>query len=841
MRRALRLLFAADAAEAAGAARIWLAAPGPVWRRRVRRAARAAGLALLVSTGALFAVAAMRARFKTPAPTMLLLDRRGRFLAAVGDGRGAEYGYWPIAELPPRVVAATLALEDRRFWSHPGVDPTALLRALKQNLRSGRRVSGASTIAMQLARLQNPEPRTYVRKTIEAMTAVLLTARYGREAVLAQYLRLVPYGNGIRGIGYAARRYLEKPVEDLSWAEIAFLSALPQAPSRMNPFEPDGRRAAVARGRRILRALLRKNVISREEYGLATAQIRELRIPEPGERPERALHAILRLEGLVKAPAVRKGLAARPIVTTTLDLDLQNEAASAVAAAIDRWKDAGATASAAILVERQTGKVRAWVGSPGYFRKAGAIDYTRVPRSPGSALKPFLYAQALERGLITPATILDDLERGAGGITNADDLYLGPLLPRVALANSRNVPAAGLLARIGLDEGAGFLRDLGLHDGSVPAERFGLGLAIGGMPVTLENLVRAYTSLAGDGRLRDLVWLEGRAPEPGRRVLSEDTARVVTLFLADPMARLPSFPRMGATEYPFPVAVKTGTSSNYRDAWTVAWSGRWLLGVWVGHPDFRSMNRLTGYRSAAHLARDILAKLHPAEMQGFEDLSFPPPRGWESERICAISGRRATAACDRAALEWFRPGTQPREDCPVHVRIAVDRRTGARATPRTPRGDVEIRTFAALPPRYAAWAEAAGLPRAPSAPGAEAEEVRALFGTAPTPYPAASARKKRSIGPGNANVEPVLRITSPARGMRLLRDPETPEALSTLALSAVADPPAKQVVWYVDGQPFVVAEYPFSARWPLSPGEHTFQVKLPYRDIASPPVRVAVQ
>ena len=802
------------------------------WRRRLWRTARFCALGFALLGAGIVVAAARRARFTAPEPTLLLQDRHGRFLGAVGAGKDGDYGYWPVEKLPPRVVAATLALEDRRFWKHPGVDPVAVMRAVKQNVRSGRRLSGASTIAMQLARLQRPESRSYLHKAVEAVTGLFLVARYGREAVLMQYLRVVPYGNGIRGISYAARRYLDKPVEDLSWAEIAFLSALPQAPSRMNPFEPRGRQAAVARARRILRSLRKSNIVSREEYDLAMAQIRELRIPDPGERPEAALHAILRLKALVTEPARRAALASRPIVVTTLDLDLQRDAARAVAYAVEHWKDSGAAASAAILIERETGKVRAWVGSPGYFRKAGAIDYTRVPRSPGSTLKPFLYAQALERGDITPATILDDLERGAGGITNADDLFLGPLLPRVALANSRNVPAADLLNRIGLDEGAAFLRDLGLHDGAVPASRFGLGLAIGGMPVTLERLVRAYTALAGDGRVRELVWLEEEQTAAPRRVLSEETARLITLFLADPMARLPSFVRMGATEYPFAVAVKTGTSSNYRDAWTVAWSGRWLLGVWVGHPDVRPMNRLTGYRSAAMLARDILARLHAGQMQGLEDLSFPPPRGYRPERICALSGRLATAACDRVFLEWFRPGSDPHESCAVHVRLAVDRRTGQPASRRTPREQVEVRTLAALEPKYAAWAQAAGLPRVSS-------EGRALFAASESPYPA--ARQRRPSAALATAASGTLKITSPPNGLRLLRDPETPASLATLALAAVANPPARQVLWFVDGRPFSLADYPYSARWTLTPGDHTFQARLPYSDVASPPVRVTVQ
>ena len=210
-------------------------------------------------------------------------------------------------------------------------------------------------------------------------------------------------------------------------------------------------------------------------------------------------------------------------------------------------------------------------------------------RSPGSTLKPFLVAHALDRGVITPSTILDDIERGPGGIGNADDAFLGPMLPRSALANSRNVPAAQLVARLGVDETYGYLGELKLHDGREPARRYGLGLAIGGLPTTLERLVRAYTTVARDGRMVELRW---RLDDPlvERRVMSEEAARLVTLFLSDPQARLPAFPRGGALEYPFGAAIKTGTSSRFRNAWAVGWTSRHLVGAWVGDPAYCPMN-----------------------------------------------------------------------------------------------------------------------------------------------------------------------------------------------------------------------------------------------------------
>ncbi len=581
-------------------------------RRRGRQLVVAGVAALALFTLAILATGLSRATLDAPDPTVLLRDRHGRFLGETGGDDATGHGYWPVAELPPRVVAATLAAEDRRFWRHPGVDARAVLRAVWQNVSSGEQVSGASTVAMQVARMQRPGKRTYLRKATEAVSALALTRRHGRAAVLRHYLRRVPYGNQIHGIAYAARRYLDKPVADLSWAEVAFLAAIPQAPARANPFTSRGRRRAAERGRWILDQLLASGELSASEHELAVEQIRELRVPYRTRRPEDAMHAVLALARTFEKPEHLAAIADHPVVTTTLDLDLQREVSWMVFQRLWQWQDRGAGNAAVIVLDRETREVLAWVGSAGYFddARAGAIDYARVPRSSGSTLKPFLYAQALERGTLTPATVLDDLGRGAGGIGNADGRFLGPLLPRVALANSRNVPAADLLARLGLDQGYGFFRRLGLHDDAVPAHRYGLGLAIGGLPVTLEQLVRAYTVLAGDGRLGELVWYRRQGVAPPRRLISEDVARHLSLFLSDPMARLPSFPRMGHLEYPFPVAVKTGTSSRYHDAWTVAYSRRLLVGAWVGHPDHRPMAGLSGYRSAARLVRDVLIHLH---------------------------------------------------------------------------------------------------------------------------------------------------------------------------------------------------------------------------------------
>jgi len=715
--------------------------------------------------------------------------------------------------MPDRVALATLAAEDARFSLHPGIDPHAVARAAWRNLQKGKRRSGASTIAMQVARMQNPGSRTYLRKILEAATGLVLTRRYGREAVLRHYLVLAPYGNRIHGITYAARRYLDKPVEDLSWAEIAFLSGIPKSPAAMNPYLPDGRARAKKRGQWILDRLYAQARLTKAEYQAAVAELTDLQVMLPVNRPTDSLHALLRLEQQVRKAQTTRSFSP-PMINTTLDLDLQSEVTWMVFKALKQWDREGARNAAVIVIDSRNGEVLAWVGSRNYFdnQHAGAIDYTSVLRSPGSALKPFLYALALDRGVIRADTVLDDIERGAGAIANADGRFLGPLLPRVALANSRNVPAANLLDQVGPESGYDFLGRLGLHDYEEPARRYGLGLAIGGLPVTLEQLVRAYTVLARGGLYADLVWYRGQPHSEPRRVFSEETVRQIDLFLSDPMARLPSFARMGAMEYPFPVAVKTGTSSRFRDAWAVAFSTRVLVGVWVGDPDFQPMHGLAGFNSAAELTKSVLTYLHQDQLGGLEDWSFPPPRGYQSARLCALTGKLANAVCPDATVEWFAEGEEPFERCAAHIQLPVDVRTGSPASLTTPASCVEVRTFVDLPPRYAEWMRSQGLALPPAL------------------EPAFSSRP-----------EVHLRITSPSQGLRLLRDPETPADKETIALKLVAEPSVPQILWYVDGEAFQLADYPYTARWPIKPGEHRIQAQIPLTDIRSTAVRVLVE
>jgi penicillin-binding protein 1C len=606
-----------------------------------------------------------RSTFIDPRPTTILADRHGAFLGQIGES-GLGYGYWPVEQVPQRVSAAILALEDHRFWDHPGVDPLAVFRAAASNLREARRVSGASTLAMQVARMQHPAARGYVAKSVEMATALAMTARYGREGVLRQYLKLVPLGQNSHGIAHAARWYFDKPVDDLSWAEIAFLSAIPQAPAAMNPNAESGRLRATLRGHRALARLRAQGVLTDEEFAHAEDDIERLTIQSHPTRPADAIHAVLLTEALMDDhPALARA-------RSTIDLALEDRVTKIARQKLDSLRPQGAEQMAVILLDPKTAEVLAMVGSSRYAgTESGMIDYAVRPRSPGSTLKPFIYAQALERGDIAPSTVLVDDPDNGTGIDNADRRFLGPLLPRQALANSRNVPAAKLIRVSGLMQTHWFLGNLGLHDGNRPAERYGLTLAVGGLPTGLDRLVAAYDALANDGVLKPLKWYEGQTlPEP-RRVLGEQTAREITAFLSDPMARLPSFARMGSTEYPFPVAVKTGTSQGYRDAWVVAYSQRYLVGVWIGRPDGRPMAGLSGAASAAALAHDILIDLHGAESDGLDDGEFRRPAGLNPVRLCAESGRPDDGHCERVATEFMTPAASANPLQPASMTVAA--------------------------------------------------------------------------------------------------------------------------------------------------------------------------
>lgn len=603
--------------------------------------------------------ATQRADLIAPRPSQIVYDRNGAFLTQIGHvsarANGAkqiDFGYWPLETTPQRVAAATLALEDRRFFAHPGFDLRALARALWRNATERSHAQGASTIAMQVARMQRPAPRGLLNKLFEAAAGVAIIARNGHEATLNHYLRLAPYGLGSHGVAHAARFYFDRPVEDLSWAQAALLAAIPQSPSRMNITRESGIRRAVARAGRAIAQLEKQGALDSLQASMARSELAAMR-PLPAKHRPQSPQLALRYENLAREGRIETASPFDPRIHATIDLGTQMEITRLARRYLGIFKNAGAQQVAVMALARDGNRVIADVGSSDYADpRAGAFDFTRVQRSPGSTLKPFIYALAFERGALRATDLLDDIPEGASGVSNADGQFLGALTPRQALANSRNVPATNLLRRVGLEENFDFLRQLGLHQLEAPAESFGVAMAIGALPTRLENLMRAYTALADDGVMSDLSFAREEHKSPARRVLSVDSARLITSFLSDPLARLPSFQRYGAMEFPFAVAVKTGTSQNYRDAWTLAYSRQFIVGVWIGRGDAGPMRNLSGAQSAARLAHAALVSLHGVKPGEIAADSFPAPPDRIATDFCHAE---PGAPCAQIAKEWLTP------------------------------------------------------------------------------------------------------------------------------------------------------------------------------------------
>ncbi|MBN2359739.1 MAG: transglycosylase domain-containing protein [Deltaproteobacteria bacterium] len=749
-----------------------------------------------------------------PPPSKLILDRRGSYLGEVPSD-GELLGFWPLPDaLPERIAIATVETEDHRFYRHRGVSLLAIGRALRQNLAHLRVVSGGSTIPMQVARMQSPGARHLWNKLRESLEALILVQRHGHDRVLRHYLTIAPYGNRVRGAARAARYYFDKPLEDLSWLQAAYLAGLPQAPGRLNPHHGASQQRGLQRAHRILRRLHQRGRLGADELQQALASDLRL-VPRPARRPE-ALHAVLDWSELVRG---------RPdaVTTATLDLDLQQQVAQILERNLRRLRWLHASNTAGLVIDTAAGDILAYVGSADYFGESerGAINYGKVKRSPGSALKPFIYALALERGF-TAASELEDTpmdfvaEAGRAYLPrNIGGRFMGPLLLRPALGNSRNIPALRLLSTVGIEPVLSLLEAAGVRGISYQPDAYGLGMALGNLHLTAEELAAVYLMLANGGESVPLRWLADEPVAPRRRLLERGAAQQIRNILADDEARAPSFRRGGPLEYDYAAAVKTGTSQGFRDAWAVAFSDRALVVVWVGNHDCSSMNRITGARGAAAAAHEML-DLATSAIEPWRAVAerFAPPPEYVAATVCSLSGLLAGPDCPHPAVEHFAPGSEPVKVCPFHRRVRVDRRNGLLASADCPRDLAEERLLLDLPERYEVWARQQRLELAPREPSP-------LCG--PPPFE-----------------EPQVRIVSPPDNGRYLWDPDTPVEFATLRFEAQVRPRAESIVWLVDGVPVAQVGYPHQFRWQLTPGRHVVQASMAQRPARSQPITVTV-
>jgi penicillin-binding protein 1C len=585
-------------------------------------------------------------------------DRSGNVLRVTLTA-DQKYRIWtPLHDISPSLINATVRFEDKYFAQHPGVNPVPLFRAAWNFARSGHPRAGASTITMQLARLRfHLHTRTLGGKFRQILYAIELERHYSKNEILEAYLNLAPYGRNIEGAGAASEIYFGKTAAHLSGPEAIALSLIPQSPTR--------------------RAL----IVGRENEVLTAAQQRR-----SSRAPDRDAREMFRPEARPRtelvAPHFVQGVLASKTngteITTTLDLSLQQILERRVTDYIAQNRQRGIENVAALLIDFQSMEVLADVGSANFSNKEiqGQVDGTRRPRSPGSTLKPFVYALALDQGRIHPLTLLKDAPRSFGDYNpeNFDREFLGPIRASDALARSRNVPAVTLASELSHPTLYEFLRaaDVRLPH---PESYYGLSLPLGGAEVTMEDLVRLYATLANGGRLQPLRHFLHEPPGTSQRLLSPEAA-----FLT--LEMLGQIPRPGMTytdsSQRAQVFWKTGTSHGFRDAWSVAVFDRYVLAVWVGNFDGRRNPAFIGRTGAAPLLFQMIDGLR-ARQPSRPGPHLPPP-GANLKRVefCSVSGQLPGPSCPHRTESWFIPGISPITTCDVHREVLVDVATGLR-------------------------------------------------------------------------------------------------------------------------------------------------------------------
>ena len=649
-----------------------------VWRRSIPRSPVMIALTVVVVCLLVRSfpyLAPIRAAALVQQQAIAFTDRNGLPLGTVLTRDQEHTVTVPLHQVSTHFKQAIVAAEDGRFYQHGALDGRASVRAVLEAIQARQLVSGASTITMQLARMLEPAPRNLPGKVKEIWTSWRLTAGMSKDEILQAYINRLPMGGNIYGVEAAARIYFGIPASDLNVAQASLLAGLPNDPTRLNPY--DRWQALKRRQTYVLDRMVQDRYLSRTEADRAFQEELSLQY---------------RQQGIVAAPhflfwlAEQRSTQQTP-VQTTLDRPLQQFVEAQVQQVIQSLAPHNVHHAAALVLDNHSGDVLAYVGSPDYFAApSGRNDGVQALRQPGSTLKPFLYELALEQRLLRPNTVLADVPTryaipGAKLYTPSDysETFQGPVRVRVALSNSLNVPAIKVLEKVSVNAFLDRLHQLGFTHLTQNPDYYGLGLALGSGEVSLWELARAYLTLANWGEAIEVKVRseerEGRRQEAeGRRQDELKTPHpssltphplsftlhpssfpafwsLITNMLSDAHARAKAFGVDSLLSLPFPTAVKTGTSSDFRDTWTVGFSTDYTVAVWVGNFDGQPMRQVSGVTGAAPLWNRIMLHLHEHQ----EPEAFPPPVGLVKRSICALSGARPTPACPSVVQEYLYP------------------------------------------------------------------------------------------------------------------------------------------------------------------------------------------
>ena len=681
-------------------------------------------------------------------PSVRITDRYGRILYELIDKSGGRHTPVSIQKIPEDLKKATIATEDRSFYQNPGVDIFGIIRAFWINLQGGETLAGGSTITQQVAKnllLTKDEQveRTLRRKLRESWLAWKLTREFTKDEILGLYLNQMNYGALAYGVEAAAQTYFGKSVSELDLAECALIAGIPQGPAVYNPLVYP--QAALNRQHIVLELMLNQGSITKEQYEMAYHQPMIYNpAPYPMEAPHFILMVIAQVDELLPERTLKAG---NPIVVrTTLNLDWQHLAERAISRHLQALRDTNTNLStggpelghnvpgghnvnnaALVAIDPNNGEILALIGSPDYFdgEHAGAINMAIMPRQPGSALKPFVYAAALDPKRAQPytaATMLLDVrhtftthEGDAYTPANYDNLEHGPVSTRQALASSLNIPAVITLDSVGLSSLFDLSSSLGISTFGNPDD-YDLSLALGGGEVNLLELSAAYGAFANNGSRLDPYSIQRIATIEGEilyqngshtsiQVIDPRVAWLISDILNDNDARAIGFGTNSALKLDRPAAVKTGTTTNYHDNWTVGYTPDLVVGVWVGNANHEPMRAVTGLSGAGPIWHQFTREALTGQPQNW----FVRPQGMRQIEVCALSGQLPSDACPYTKHEWFIEGTEPINQDTIYQWVWIDLATGAYASDNT-QPDSRVRMVALdLPPLAQPWARSQGL------------------------------------------------------------------------------------------------------------------------------------
>jgi penicillin-binding protein 1C len=770
-------------------------------RRRLLKAT----LALVILAMVLVAV-----RFWPRAPlsqrissSTAVLDEEGRLLRLT-MASDQQYRLWtPIDKVSPDFVAALLLHEDQHFYAHLGINPISLARAAAITYSGGMR-QGGSTITMQLARLlYGLNTRPVSGKLEQIVLALGLELRYSKRELLEAHINLLPYGGDVQGVGAASLIFFGKTPAQLALNEALTLVLVPQAPTLRSPLSKGESASLTAARRRLFAQWVTLHPRAADQAGLITLP---LHYNSTRELPFEAPH--------FTAAILSHGAASTHIVRTTLDLARQRLIERVLQGYVREQERLGAHNAAALLVDTHDMGVKAMVGSARFSDGSisGQVNGTLAKRSPGSALKPFIYALAIDEGLIHPLTMLKDAPSSFGTYSpeNFDGRFAGPLSATEALIRSRNVPAVALTAKLSQPSLYDFLREAGIaHMAS--QQHYGLSLALGGGEVTMEEMAALYAMLANEGVLRPLRHRAQERVSVGTRLLSEQAAFLTETMLVENPRPDDSPVR---TRKAVQVAWKTGTSWGFRDAWTAGLFDHYALVVWVGNFDGTSNPAFVGIQTAAPLFFRIFDALHAVET-AMADLTLRPPPGVTHVAVCAASGDLPNAECPQTVLTWFIPGKSPIRMSDVHRRVWYDTRTGNEVCPPYDPQFVRSEVFEFWPSDVMRLFEEAGMPRRQP------------------PAPASCHPEAADNGRAPQIKSPLSNTTYTLRAGRI--------AGETIPLAATTDGAVRTVHWFVDDAYVGTSRPDVAVGWvPGRSGEFTVRAIDDQGRAASRTLRIAV-